>query len=249
MKIKIATYNLHKGVSYLSRNFLLQEMKDSIVKIDVDMLFVQEIMGIMTNPKFPDFHGENQLELMADQVWKHFAYGKNAIHQRGNHGNAILSRFPIITHENIDISTNRFEKRGILHGVVAIPNNQGEETTKLHLLCLHLNLLDSGRQVQLSRLIDRVNEVIPKNEPMIIAGDFNDWRHLASRRLMSEINVSEAHMERHGEFAKTFPSFFPVVSLDRVFYRGLTLEDAFVLNELHWRRLSDHLGLSAEFSL
>ena len=36
---------------------------------------------------------------------------KNSVRTDGDHGNAFLSRFPMLSHENIDISDHRFEQR------------------------------------------------------------------------------------------------------------------------------------------
>ena len=39
----------------------------------------------------------------------------NATFKQKHHGNAILSRLPIITQNNLNITVNRLEKRGVLH--------------------------------------------------------------------------------------------------------------------------------------
>ena len=59
-----------------------------------------------------DWPVKPQHEFIADQVWREVAYGKNAVSQHGHHGNAVLSRFPIVAHENLDISAHAFESRG-----------------------------------------------------------------------------------------------------------------------------------------
>jgi endonuclease/exonuclease/phosphatase family metal-dependent hydrolase len=42
-------------------------------------------------------------------------YGLNAAYEHGHHGNAVLTRHPIIEWCNRDLSVNRFESRGLLH--------------------------------------------------------------------------------------------------------------------------------------
>jgi hypothetical protein len=61
-----------------------------------------------------------QHEFIADSVWHEVAYGKNAVSHHGHHGNAVLSRYPIIAHENLDISAHAFESRGLLHCTIRL---------------------------------------------------------------------------------------------------------------------------------
>jgi endonuclease/exonuclease/phosphatase family metal-dependent hydrolase len=35
--------------------------------------------------------------------------------RHGEHGNALLSRWPVLTHQHEDMSDHRFEQRGLLH--------------------------------------------------------------------------------------------------------------------------------------
>ena len=44
----------------------------------------------------------------------------NAITTHDEHGNAMLSRWPVIQHQHQDISDHRFEQRGLLHSVIDI---------------------------------------------------------------------------------------------------------------------------------
>ena len=65
--------------------------------------------------RYHDWPGKPQHEFIADTVWQEVAYGRNAVYRHGHHGNAVLSRFPIIAQENEDISAHAFESRGLLH--------------------------------------------------------------------------------------------------------------------------------------
>ena len=62
---------------------------------------------------------------------------------------------------------------------------------------------------------------VPMNEPLVIAGDFNDWRHKANRALVDELEVVEVFEAVKGRAARTFPSVMPVFRLDRIYARGL----------------------------
>ena len=60
----------------------------------------------------------------------------------------------------------------------------------------------------------------PTDAPLIIAGDFNDWRHKANRLLVDELGVVEVFEAVRGRPARTFPSVMPVFRLDRIYARG-----------------------------
>lgn len=243
--MRVLSYNIHKGFSTLNRNFVLKSIKEAVRLVEADLVFLQEVCG--RNNDHAKNHNEwpssSQFEFLADEVWTHFAYGRNAIYSEGHHGNAILSHYPIESWENIDISTNAFESRGMLHSVMRIPKVDQE----LHCICLHLDLLESGRQQQLVQVANRIESLIPKNAPLIVAGDFNDWKGRASEMLFREVDLKEAYYERHREHARTFPSWLPMLKLDRIHFRGLTLKDVRVLRGSPWNRLSDHAAVFAEF--
>lgn len=61
--------------------------------------------------------------------------------------------------------------------------------------------------------------------------------------------MREAHLVKAGEHAKTFPTFFPLLKLDRIYYRNLNLHAVSRLDSPKWHQLSDHLGLYVEFEL
>ena len=245
--LKVLSYNIHKGFDTGNQNFVLDKTKESIQLVHADIVFLQEVIGAH------DGHAENlkswpsepQFEFLADQIWPHFAYGKNAIYSQGHHGNAILSKFPIISWSNIDISTNAFELRGLLHAVIELPGI----LRPLHCICVHLNIFQTGRRVQLERICERILAMVPDQEPLIIAGDFNDWSTRASQILAGRINVKETFNHLTGKHARSFPSLFPLLCLDRIYYRGLTPVAAHVLRDKPWSQLSDHAALYAELEV
>jgi endonuclease/exonuclease/phosphatase family metal-dependent hydrolase len=180
------------------------------------------------------------LEFLADSVWTHHAYGKNAIYQKGHHGNAILSAYPFSAWDNIDVSVVNFSKRGMLHGVTS----QG-----IHLLCTHLGLFERERRLQISKLNSYMREKIPVDEPLILAGDFNDWRKTSHRFLLDQLGLQEAVELGRNKLAKTFPAIFPVLAMDRIYIRGFKVSGCRVMNSSKWRSLSDHCAVLADLTL
>lgn len=231
--ITVLTYNIHKGFTLGNLRFVLDEMRAQIRAIDPDLIFLQEVASFRDQ--------EAQLEYLADQVWPHTAYGKNAFYPKGHHGNAILSRYPMESVLNIDLTTNRLEKRGLLHAKLQMPSRT------MHLLNTHLSLTSVARRKQLMKICNYVETSIPQDEPMIFAGDLNDWKNRLSLPLSQRLNLHEVFHQLSGSVQKTFPSIAPILKLDRIYFRKMSPERAQVLSEENWRRLSDHLPLLATF--
>jgi endonuclease/exonuclease/phosphatase family metal-dependent hydrolase len=244
-RLRVLSYNIHKGFTMGNRSFVLRKIRDALRALQPDLVFLQEVLG--QHDDHAERIGEewpetSQFEFLADEMWPHYAYGKNAVYTSGHHGNAILSKHPFVFWENIDISTNRMERRGLLHGVVEIPGRR----EPLHAVCVHLGLFESDRRQQITRICQRIESHVPHGDPLILAGDFNDWRQRASSALAGLLEAREAFLDRHGAHARTFPSWLPALRLDRVYFRGLELHDAKCLTGRPWSELSDHVALLAE---
>ncbi len=242
--LTVLSYNIHKGLSTANRRFVLAKIREAIRDVHAELVFLQEVLGeheghrarVKYWPKEPQF------DYLAHKIWPHVAYGKNAIYGAGHHGNAILSKYPFEFVENIDVSTNRLEKRGLLHAIVKIPG----KSRPLHALCVHLGLFEAERQSQIKSLCQRIESHVPHDDPLVIGGDFNDWLLKASPRLQKTLEVREAFLTIHGSYAKTFPSWMPALRLDRIYVRGLQIRSARTMPGRPWSGLSDHLALVAE---
>lgn len=240
--LKIATYNIHKGFSPFNRRHTAPELKRALDGLAADLVFLQEVQGLHLRHarRWHDWPEQPQHEYLRGHL-QDSAYGCNAQYQDGHHGNALLSRYPIADWHNQDISVNRFERRGLLHGEITVPG----WPQPLYAICVHLNLLAGDRRKQVSSLVQRVQQQVPATAPLIIAGDFNDWRQEASRTLTAELGMHEAHELHHGRVARSFPARLPLLQLDRIYVRGLHIEHAQLLSGEPWSRLSDHAPLLA----
>lgn len=236
--MRVLSYNIHKGMSSDRRRFVLPPIRQAVRRLGADLVFLQEVQGRHEQRLEPQF------EFLADEIWPHYAYGKNAVYASGHHGNAILSRFPIVLHENIDISTTRLESRGLLHAV--IDWQEGGRRIPLHAICVHLGLREVDRRSQLERLCARIQSHVPPEVPLVIGGDFNDWRLRATSILMNRLEAREAFLLLHGEHARTFPVWLPALKLDRIYCRGLEIQSASCLTGMRWRALSDHAPVIAD---
>ncbi len=240
-KLRILSYNIHKGFSAGAGEYTLHQMRSAIRSVKPDLIFLQEVQGEHHGhkKKIVDWPDSSQFEYLAESMWPHFTYGKNAVYTEGHHGNAILSKYPVISWENLDISQNPLEKRGLLHAVI----NLGSGKPKLHAICVHLNLLHRGRTNQINQLKKRIESVVPAKDLLIVAGDFNDWK---SKAVMP---FEEAFLKLHGRHAKTFPANMPLLPLDRVYFRGFEIHSAERLIKAPWNILSDHAPILVELFL
>ncbi len=247
MILRVATYNIHKGFSYFNRRMMVHELRDSLRMLGADVVFLQEVQGKHERhaARYEDWPIEPQYEFLADSVWSDMAYGRNAIYDHGHHGNAILSRFPIVAAENQDVSAHLLERRGLLHCELGLPGGQ----RSLHCICVHLAVNERGRRVQVGALIERLQRLVPRDAPVIVAGDFNDWRNFAGSRLADALGLKEAFRDQRGRPARSFPSGFPLFRLDRIYVRGFTVHHTEVHHGFPWSRISDHAALSAQLEL
>ncbi|BCK87149.1 hypothetical protein MIZ01_0920 [Sideroxyarcus emersonii] len=242
--LKIATYNIHKGFSQFNRRVVLHELRERLRELDADIVFLQEVQGEHAGhvQRHTDYPVEPQYEFLADHFWAHHAYGMNAVYDEGHHGNAILSRFPIVQAVNKDVSAHRFESRGLLHCEVEVGGQ------RIHCLCAHFGLFARGRRAQTHALVEYVQSEISPQAPLLIAGDFNDWRNRLSRTLAAELGVQDVFDQLEGKPARSFPSRIPLFRLDRIYVRGFRVQYCDVHIGGKWKRLSDHAALSAQLA-
>ncbi|MBL1321177.1 MAG: endonuclease/exonuclease/phosphatase family protein [Methylophaga sp.] len=246
-QLRILTYNIHKGFSAGNRKFILPQLREALIKADADILFLQEIQGENTkhakiHPSWPD---NSHSEFLAQNTWPHVIYAKNAIYNVGHHGNAILSKHALHSWENINVSPYGKASRSLLHGVIQLPNISHD----LHIICIHLGVIGIERRYQFKTLFNRIEEHVPHNAPLIVAGDFNDWTGQAEKRFAKQLDLNEAHKTLHDQHAKTWPAWLPILKMDRIYYRGIQPLSCERPTHGLWSNLSDHNPLLATFEI
>ena len=246
-QLTVMTVNIHKGFTTFNRRYILPELRDAVRKVGADVVFMQEVLGMHDehDKKIEDWPDAGQYEFLADSIWPQFAYGRNMVYPKGHHGNAVMSKFPIVHYQNHDVSIAGPEKRGLLHCVLQVPDSP----QPVHAICVHLGLAEAHRQQQLDLLCKITHTEVPAGAPLIVAGDFNDWRRRANDILWREAGLREIFLTAYGEPAKTFPAIFPVLSLDRIYVRNCSVHLPVVLPRRPWSHLSDHAPLVAEIRL
>jgi len=234
---RVATYNIHKGVRGTgpAKRLEIHALKGGVAHLDADLVCLQEVRA-HHHGDARRFHrhwpNRPQADFLAPDGYE-VAYRSNAFTRGGEHGNALLSRFPLLDVAHRDVSDHRLEQRGLLHATVDWAG------APLHVLVLHLGLFHGSRVRQVDALGDYLQEKVPAGERLLVAGDFNDWREQLDPA-MQGLDLRRAGM------ARTFPARAPLFALDRVYLRGLSALGSEVPRGAPWVRMSDHLPLLVE---
>ena len=163
--------------------------------------------------------------------------------REGEHGNALLSRWPLGDIGHHDVSDHRFEQRGLLH----VPVHWNG--VKVNAIVAHFGLIHSSRLRQVQRLAEFIDASVPRGELLIVAGDFNDWAEkLDAPMRAAGLNRAIVAGDPAARF-NTFPSRMPMFAMDRIYARGLRCRTTSVPRGAAWARMSDHLPLLAELEL
>ncbi|WP_018079540.1 endonuclease/exonuclease/phosphatase family protein [Thiobacillus denitrificans] len=245
--LNVASYNIHKGLSQFNRRLTVHEMRERLGALGTDIVFLQEVQHSHSQraSRFQHWPSQPQHEFLAGHIYTEFAYGKNCVYDTGHHGNAILSRHKILSWENEDISAHAYESRGMLHCEIEVPGI----ASPVHCINVHLALNEGGRRRQLAQIAARVHKMVPDGAPLILAGDFNDWRMRACTFFKGELGLAEVFETHHGKPARSYPSILPMFQLDRIYVRGFSIDTAHVHTGNAWHRISDHAALSAKLHL
>jgi endonuclease/exonuclease/phosphatase family metal-dependent hydrolase len=247
--LRVVTWNIHKGVRGLGlrKRLEIHSMQAAVAGLNADVICLQEVRRINTREAahFTQWPVLPQADFLAPAGYE-AVYRTNAFTKHGEHGNALLSRHPVISHAHEDMSDHRFEQRGLLHATLSI---QGKN---VHVVVVHLGLIAASRQRQLAQLSRYIERDIPQQDALIVAGDFNSpiapvrW----AQSVLGEGKPTTRRPLLHAlKGHATFPSRLPLVQLDHVFARHAKILSSHVPQGKEWARMSDHLPLIVEIQL
>jgi endonuclease/exonuclease/phosphatase family metal-dependent hydrolase len=239
--LRVVTYNIHKGVQGLgpASRLEIHNLLHAVEQFDADVVCLQEVRAHhrKMQRRFHHWPSAGQATYLAPEGYE-AVYRTNAITRHGEHGNALLSRWPVVGQGHQDVSDHRFEQRGLLHVVLDY------EGRPVHVIVVHLGLIHASRERQVQQLGRFVSREVPPDAPLIVAGDFNDW----GVRLHQPMGAFGLRTFDDIRLA-TYPSRLPLLHLDRIYVRGLRPVAAHVPHGKAWSRMSDHLPLIAELAL
>lgn len=225
--MKVASYNIHKGVGS-DRRRSPERILEVLCEIDADVIALQEAdrrLGQrvqVIDPRLLDEQGE----------WVAAPVGVRAA-SMGWHGNAILVRRSATILACGPIHLPALEPRGAAMADVEIAGHS------LRIVGMHLDLSGLWRRKQARAIIAHV-EACPRALPAVLMGDLNEW---------SAASGCLRDFGRDYRFAATGPSFHarrPIGRLDRIMASPrLRIVDAGVHATASARKASDHLPIWA----
>ena len=228
--LTVATYNVHRWTGpRMGRNWNPDAARAAIAEIDADVIALQEVLRPMGAAR--------PLEEIADQFGYHLAFCCTRVHDQGELGNAVLSRYPIRRAVVIDLTMGRLERRAAMAAEIDLGHSRC-----LHAVATHLALMDRTRARQVTTLLEHP----AIHGPTVLMGDMNAWRPSRATR-----GLDGHFRERHHNtrWPVTFPSSAPILALDRVYTRGARILEMRAHDSPAARSGSDHRPVVATIEL
>lgn len=240
MRIRIATWNIHKGIGGVDRRYRIERILELLSEVNPDIAMLQEVSRDLPRSRFDD-----QVALLSEGLaMPHTAYSSEHRFRLGGYGNAILSRWPLTDSHRVDLTVGSRKKRGALQ--VRSRVRVGRHTHGVVLFNLHLGLSMSERALQVTRfLATHPFAGLHHRTPVVLGGDFNDvFGRLGHDYLLP------AGFRRAGPRTNTFPAWLPIRPLDALYVRGdVHVVRCGPVRHRVARRASDHLPLVSELEL
>ncbi|WP_209349218.1 endonuclease/exonuclease/phosphatase family protein [Pontixanthobacter sp. CEM42] len=230
MRLKFASYNIHKAVG-TDRRRDPDRIITVLREMDADIIALQE-----ADRRVGERASVLERAALDDTPWKALDVAKRP-RSLGWHGNAILVRrnFTVLDSEPLDLPT--LEPRGAARGDLEI------EGLRIRVVGMHLDLSGLRRRDQIKAVIGHVDACEPQC-PTVLMGDFNQWGNQtgAMREFRRDWHVLDT--------GRSFPSRQPIARLDRI-----VTSDEWGCLEQHVHhsatasQASDHLPITAELEL
>jgi endonuclease/exonuclease/phosphatase family metal-dependent hydrolase len=227
-RIRIATWNMHSGVGIDGR-FAPQRIARVIAELGADIVALQE---------FGSHRAGFDMRAHLEQATGWPALVMATCSDRyGEFGNAVLSRFPILSSVCHALDVGRREPRNAIDVIVDCG------VAHLRVIATHLGLRRHERRAQSAYLHDLFTggEV----SPVVLLGDFNMWRTRGGG-----LQAFSPDSGRGSRGPRTFPAPFPIVALDRILVSPMSARIGLHAHRSRASRVaSDHLPLVAEIEL
>jgi endonuclease/exonuclease/phosphatase family metal-dependent hydrolase len=238
-QFRVVTYNVHKCRG-LDRRVRPTRIVDVLREVNADIIALQEVVSV--EEKTPE---ENQAHFIATALGLDYRLGETRRLKGGAYGNVIISRLPIISTCNYDLSQPGREERGCLRADLEV-----HKSLTLHFYNIHLGTAYLERRRQARQLLDGDMLKNPGSTGMrIVLGDFNEWTRGLTTKLLSR-HFESVDARLHLGRSRTYPGIMPFLHLDHVYFdRTLKLKGAALHRSRAALIASDHLPIIADFLL
>ncbi len=226
---RLVSYNIHSGIGR-DKKCDFQRIGQFLANSGADIVLLQEMD---TRP--PERNTEKDInDICANNTYQ-LVSSPTITETEGWYGNAVLTRFDIISRVTIDVSQQGRQPRNIQ--VVELKTEKGPLTV----VNTHMGLKKRERRTQLSLLYDYlVDRLISKKTPLVLAGDFNEWQFFS--RAFGKLNKL-LEQQRVG-------ATFPIFSLDRVWVtRDIDVKQYIKIKHTKTKILSDHLPILLDITM
>lgn len=236
--MRLLTYNIHKGIGGRDRRYRLERIVEVIDSESPDLICLQEVDH---NCRRSKHHDQPKLLVEACKAEDHL-HQLNVHLRDGGYGNLMLSRWPLASRHQISLRLGKKKPRGAQMAVVKTPEGP------LHLVHFHLGLAEKERHWQVNHLLEHALFRESEKLPTLVVGDFNDWRNTLWRGALAGAQFEQVTTPI-SRF-RTFPAYFAMGSLDKVFIRGpIEIQHAKVVRSKLAKMASDHLPIVVDFEL
>jgi endonuclease/exonuclease/phosphatase family metal-dependent hydrolase len=236
--MRLLSYNIHKGIGGRDRRYRLERIIQVIEAENPDFICLQEVDRHLARSRHDDQPGKLSQALRATA----HLYQLNVRFDTGGYGNLVLSRWPFRSSHQISLRLKRRKPRGAQIAVVETPEGP------LHLVHWHLGLAERERHWQVRHFFEHALFQEAAHLPTLIVGDFNDWLNTLARGPFASHGFAQVTTPR-SRF-RSFPAYWPIVSLDKAFVRGpLEIRHARIVRSRLAREASDHLPLVVDFHM
>ena len=239
MQLRVITYNIHKGIGGVDRRYRPERIITTLQHYDADIILLQEVDDNVPRSRF-----HRQVDLIGDALaMRYRAFQHNVNLTRGHYGNAILSRYPLVNVENINLTIPLKKRRRALVAHCQLHNKH--QRTLLLINC-HLGLAGFERTMQLRKILDNpIMKHVHHATPVIVGGDYNDVWGTLGKNVMIPAGFTSVSKK-----VSTFPAIMPIRQLDHIYYRGeLNCLHSFPGHSDVAKQASDHLPLIADLEL
>lgn len=238
LHINVITFNIHHGKG-TDGKLNLNRIVEAIEESEPDLIALNEVDRYYSKRS----HYIDQVSWLAERLKMNAAFGAAITIKQKNssmirqYGNALLSRYPIITEKNHLMVSGIMEGRTLLETEVLISGRH------LKMYVTHLSLNSYSRRKQIDFIADKV---MADHLPVIIAGNWNMISGSKSWRKIAE-NLKDCYAAATAP-CKTYPSFRPVMQIDYIFTsRNIEVASVEVIKKVP--TASDHLPLLAKLIL
>jgi len=236
--LRILTYNIHhanppsKPEGEIDLTAICKVLKDA----NPDLIALQEVDSNTIRSGNID-----QAKEIAEQLDMHYYFAKAIDFQGGSYGQAILSRYPIITAQTIplpDDAVPENEDRIVASTTISLPNNKTIRFASTH--------LDASSVENRLLQVARIKELGQGEQalPFIIAGDFNaSKKSKPIRRLQEQFDLGCSHCEF------TSPAQGPIRTIDFIAINKAHPCRVLSYQVIHETYASDHLPILASVEI